>query len=434
MLRKIGCALLAALLGGCAMTPLIDRDALEFNKVQESVNNELLVTNILRARDNAPLYLAEFQTIHVTITGTLSTGNISIPFGPGNPPLTKRYTAQPNASIQSAPSFDATQLDTQQFTLGMLRPIEPVTWEYYWHRDYPPQLLLYLFLASINDGLDTYDNNPCWETGGGCASWAAFNKRADDLVKSGVYLNIFSGLAPAQDTGKVGSQPIKVVVIEGKPYTFEESAPQVAICVRNLGLSPADEAATFKRLALYQKNPCPDSSGTEASQTRSTPAAAPALLSSGGGGAGISAASTSLSPEDMALFACTHHEVVQCRRSWADVQRSSIEGQTYVMRSVESIIRYLGRVQQMVEADPRSDEAMKGVVWTDARGPNTLFQLHLTPGRDRIAVGYRGRRYYVREGLTTDHTLEVLALLNQLINANKNASEIPSTKAVQIVP
>ena len=39
------------------------------------MNNQILVTNILRARDNAPLYLAEFQNIHVTFTGTLGTGN-----------------------------------------------------------------------------------------------------------------------------------------------------------------------------------------------------------------------------------------------------------------------------------------------------------------------------------------------------------------------
>ena len=74
------------------------------------------------------------------------------------------------------------------------------------------------------------------------------------------------------------------------------------------------------------------------------------------------------------------------------------------------------------------------MTWTENGVRQTLFQLHREPGLDRIAVNYRGAHYYVREGDPSDHTLEVLALLNQLINANKNASEIPSTKAVQIVP
>jgi hypothetical protein len=83
-------------------------------------------------------------------------------------------------------------------------------------------------------------------------------------------------------------------------------------------------------------------------------------------------------------------------------------------------------------AGPDSDK--KGVTWTENGAKQTLFQLHREPGVDRIAVNYRGRRYFVRQGDPSDHTLEVLALLSQLINANKNANEIPSTKAVQIVP
>jgi hypothetical protein len=155
------------------------------------------------------------------------------------------------------------------------------------------------------------------------------------------------------------------------------------------------------------------------------------LASSGGGPV---ATGTSLSPDEMALFACTHHQVVQCRRSWAELQESSVEGGGYVLRSVDGIIRYLGRVQQVVDEAPGADSEKKGVTWTANGVRQTLFQLHREPGLDRIAVSYRGKRYYVRQGDPSDHTLEVLALLNQLINANKNASEIPSTKAVQIVP
>ena len=132
---------------------------------------------------------------------------------------------------------------------------------------------------------------------------------------------------------------------------------------------------------------------------------------------------------------CTHHQVVLCRASWSSLQMSNIEGHGYILRSVDAIIHYLGAVQRLVDADRGPDGAKKGVTWDDHGVRQTLFQLHAAPsGSDRIAVSYRGRRYYVREGDPSDHTLEVLALVNQLINANKIASEIPSTKAVQIVP
>lgn len=426
-LCKAAAALFCLVLSGCAFSGTIDARAVDYNRVEEDANNQLLVINILRARDNAPLYLAEFQNIHVSLTGTVSTGNVQVPFGPGRKPATKLYSASPSVVVSSQPTFDATQLDTQQFTLGMLRPIEPVTWEYYWHRDYSPYLLLHLFLASIQDGDTSYTNSPCVPGApkAACDRYLAFRGRVEKLAENGVYLNPFTTLLLTGETAK-GS-----VSIGGRSYAFETSPPQVAICTANLGLSAAEEAETFRRLARYQVDPCPDEA-TPSPGAKPRAPAAPALLA--GGGQGLNASGTSLSPEDMALFACTHRQVVQCHRSWANLQQSSLEGQSYVLRSVDGIIRYLGRVQRMAEADPAPDSDKKGVVWTEDGVKQTLFQLHLAPGPDRVAASYRGHRYFVREGDPSDHTLEVLSLLNQLINANKNANEIPSTKAVQIVP
>ncbi|HEY3812798.1 MAG TPA: hypothetical protein VGL66_06195 [Caulobacteraceae bacterium] len=434
-MKRIAIAALASLaLGGCSLAPLIQPAAIEYNQVEEEVNNQLLVTNILRARDNAPLYLAEFQNIHVGFTGTIGTGNVTVPFGRGKVPNAKSFSALPNASIVAQPTFDATQLDTQQFTLGMLKPVDPVTWEYYWHRNYSPDILLYVFLASINQGTVTFSNNPCTTSlaKADCDAYAAFVTKVDQLATNGVYLNIFTTLSPA-----AAGATAKTFMIADKTYTFEQSSPQVAICTLPQG-DPRQIADTFTRLTRYQIDPCPSGGGQ--AHVSSAPAAAAAsstsqsLLPTGGASAGPSASGSALSPDDMAMFACTHRQVVQCRKSWAEVQESSVEGGGYVLRSVDGIIRYLGRVQQVVDEAPGPDSAKKGVTWTENGVQQTLFQLHREPGVDRIAVSYHGRRYYVREGDSSDHTLEVLALVNQLINANKNANEIPSTKAVQIVP
>jgi hypothetical protein len=67
-------------------------------------------------------------------------------------------------------------------------------------------------------------------------------------------------------------------------------------------------------------------------------------------------------------------------------------------------------------------------------GPKSLPMYTKPDGaNDRVAVNYMGKMYYVRQGNSKDHTLQVLALISQLINANKSANEIPVTKAVQIV-
>jgi hypothetical protein len=431
-MKRIGIAFLASLaLGGCSLAPLISPAAIEYNQVEEDVNNQILVTNVLRARDNAPLYLAEFQNIHVGFTGTLGTGNITVPFGRGKVPNAKSFSALPNASIVASPTFDATQLDTQQFTLGMLKPVDPVTWEYYWHRNYSPDLLLYLFLASINQGTISYSNNPC--TAGlaksDCDAYTAFVSKVDTLASNSVYLNIFTTLSPAAP-----GPSAKAFMIGDKTYSFEQSAPQVAICTAPQG-NPRQIADTFTRLTRYQIDPCPaDGGASHAAPPEPKPAATSASASLLPSGVGSGATGSALSPDDMAMFACTHRQVVQCHKSWAEIQESSVEGGGYVLRSVDGIIRYLGRVQQLVDETAGPDSDKKGVTWTENNVRQTLFQLHREPGLDRIAVNYRGRRYFVRQGDPSDHTLEVLALLSQLINANKNANEIPSTKAVQIVP
>ncbi|HWE46919.1 MAG TPA: hypothetical protein VG407_12915 [Caulobacteraceae bacterium] len=435
-MRRMGIAILGSLmLGGCSMAPLITPAAIEYNQVEEDVNNQILVTNILRARDGAPIYLAEFQNIHVSFTGTVGTGNVTVPFGRGKVPNAKSYSALPNASLVTAPSFDATQLDTQQFTLGMLKPVDPMNWEYYWHRNYSPQILLHLFLASISQGTNTYNNNPCVSSSAkaSCDVYASFTGQVDKLADSGVYLNIFSTLTPTElkDPTKI-PDGVKVVLIDGKSIAFQSSASQVAICTPPQG-DPRQVADMFTRLTRYQVDPCPAAGGAKATPATGS-SASQSLLSSGAGAQGPSASGSALSPDDMAMFACTHRQVVQCKRSWAELQESSVEGGGYVLRSVDGILRYLGRVQQVVDETPGPDNAMKGVTWTENGAKQTLFQLHREPGLDRIAVNYRGQRYYVRQGDPNDHTLEVLALVNQLINANKNASEIPSTKAVQILP
>ncbi len=435
-MKRIGIAFLASLaLGGCSLAPLITPAAVEYNQVFEQANNQVLVTNILRARDNAPLYLAEFQDIRVTFTGTIGTGSIAVPFGRGKVPNAKSYSALPNASLMAQPSFDATQLDTQQFTLGMLKPVDPVTWEYYWHRNYSPDILLYLFLASINQGTITFSNNPCTsiDAKADCDAYAAFVSKVDQLSSNGVYLNIFTTLAPSPS-----GPTAKTVMIGDKSYSFEQSAPQVAICTPLQAQDPGAAVQTWTRLTRYQIEPCPIDGGAPHGSPQ--PGAAPApsatqsLLPSGGGIGGPSASGSALSPDEMALFACTHRQVVQCRRSWAEIQESSVEGGGYILRSVDGIIRYLGRVQQVVDETAGPDNDKKGVTWTQNGVRQTLFQLHREPGLDRISINYRGKHYYVRQGDPSDHTLEVLALLSQLINANKNANEIPSTKAVQIVP
>jgi hypothetical protein len=102
------------------------------------------------------------------------------------------------------------------------------------------------------------------------------------------------------------------------------------------------------------------------------------------------------------------------------------------LRSVDSIVTYLG---ELLRLKP---------------GERPLpFDISPQPhGGDRFSVSYEGGTYYIGSRANAalpgdpnkidlshdDRTLDILTLLNQLINLNKKASELPSTRAVEALP
>ena len=88
------------------------------------------------------------------------------------------------------------------------------------------------------------------------------------------------------------------------------------------------------------------------------------------------------------------------------------------IRSVEALFYYLG-----------------GLVNNPA--PPIPFHIYDHPIDDaRFHTDYRGRSYFVREtsAESGDATMTILAILNDLLNLNRDAEEIPSTKTVATGP
>lgn len=51
--------------------------------------------------------------------------------------------------FSSTPTFDTTSMNTQAFALRMIQPVSPVYIESLWNSGIPKELLLYLFVESI---------------------------------------------------------------------------------------------------------------------------------------------------------------------------------------------------------------------------------------------------------------------------------------------
>jgi len=71
----------------------------------------------------------------------------------------------------------------------------------------------------------------------------------------------------------------------------------------------------------------------------------------------------------------------------------------------------------------------------ESQQPPIGFHIYNHPVENvRFHMNYRGQTYYVSGVSKTDQTMPVLAILNALMNLNRDADEIPSTKTVATSP
>ena len=148
--RRVACGIASAVLGltaaACTFPSQIKTDAVDYNAVVEETTDRLLVLNILRSRDKAPLHFAAIPLIHESLQAAGSV-QATLPFGPINH-ATVRDTASGSLAVQVAPSFDLSTLDTKDFITGLSSPIDPRLVKYALDRGFDRRLILMLFFSS----------------------------------------------------------------------------------------------------------------------------------------------------------------------------------------------------------------------------------------------------------------------------------------------
>ena len=143
MIRPMVLALAALLLPGCSLSGAIGAHSIDYNGSVETATNTLLVMNVLRARDRAPLHFTTIGAIH---------GAFSLSAGLGYDLTAVNNGVQPALLAASNPSFDIGPLDRQEFARGLLRPIDPALFRLLSDRGVPDALLLHLLVARFDEG------------------------------------------------------------------------------------------------------------------------------------------------------------------------------------------------------------------------------------------------------------------------------------------
>jgi hypothetical protein len=153
---------LVGLLTGCATIPKekIVNSTTDYNVVLEKAENEMLLLNVVRGSKRHPMYFTTLSDIKgsmlVTLNGTMSIPFVNIQNVPGI-----SYSISPGVTYTNNPIFDVVPLTTKEFTQGILTAVPPETFYYYWQQGWQPEMLLNLFIKSMETSTVSYPNyNP----------------------------------------------------------------------------------------------------------------------------------------------------------------------------------------------------------------------------------------------------------------------------------
>lgn len=148
-MKKIFTRLLvwALLLSTVACTvPLQIKDhARRTNQIVWQVHSEMILKNILRARDHQPMLFTSVDQVRGSLTYSAGTGTLPVPFGGATEDV---YGINPTASISSNPSFDVSILLDDDFYRGILSPIPLNYVRLYVEQGWPMDELLLLAIES----------------------------------------------------------------------------------------------------------------------------------------------------------------------------------------------------------------------------------------------------------------------------------------------
>jgi len=483
----------SVLLGGCLASPtVIHHDSIAFGEVIEDTTNKLLVMNVLRARDKAPLHFADIPVIRESLQQSVSLGFLDIM---GSLAANLRDTRSGTLAAQKSPSFDINHLQSKEFITGISSPIDPKVVKYWLDRGLDRRIVLLLFFSAVEivethsekgpantikimnsprDAIDAIKTRPALGSGElRCDTQSDFERylkllnlvrtffahsyRERRVLARGMNLDTSKDGRNLQSFAALDQAKVQLVYDKGaSAYSLYALSPdqKVAFCFYG------DRAASEASPSQY-----------ETMQMGST--SAPDRKS-------CFQSTVDIAPEDSTrpqinqtpiFFAGQTQVQVPSRycgiynRFSGESPRTTIDGYPRLelrlhIRSVGEIFQFLGdllhyqdEVRRQLDTNPQMKVKLNTPVTfgycADEASPGCddyFFRLDGDSCNSRFTLSYRNATYSVAnispppgqcgqvEAHRKDHTLEILSVLHQLVNLNKSATDIRPTPSVQVLP
>lgn len=416
-------------LNACAFNERIADHAVEYNKTFEDSANEIILLNVLRARDRKPMHFSRFSTIRgaFSLSGSSSiSGNFPVGLN------STTFNLSPNLSVSpsTSPSFEVGVLDTQKFMQGILQPLKLQVIDYYLQQGWPKEILLHLFVRQIefekgtpNDStfkrtvVENYPPNPdkMKDFQSVVRAWKdEFQVTAQQFIQS-----IGPDLSLTDKTKLPDLVNVHVAGLElrkeGSFYRLRKPSSKVVFCVgsREFCILEEIDIDKDKEVAALEN----DTRG----QSKRGPIMGDQKERRD---AGIEAEITTFQSEDVIKDI---EKIIKFAPDRAIIH----------VRSVEGVIFYLG---QIVEAYENVDSVVN-IQFGFGGVSRPLFLLKKETEAKvaaEMVINYEGINYVVERNTSADEqesgrTMHVLSLVTQLLALQKSSDEIPRASAVTVV-
>lgn len=383
VLLRLLSAVAALALGGCVTHGALSSRAVDYNTAAETARNEMLLMNILRARDRRPMVFTGLSRI----TGSVRAESRIGAAGSTGSAAADVQAFSPSFGFTDSPTFDVAVLDSQEFTRGVMTPVGTEILEYFWDQGYNREVLLYLTVDRVELECGAPGSAPprVLENDPTEPSFGEFRSLVNDLADAGQWE--FDDYR----TEKIGP-PVDATEARRLPTLVQMASSPLRLRPLGDGTFQLEKTSTKLRLALPATGAC---GGTARSAVR--------LYDS----RGAVEAATRLAPGEL---------------------RGRV-----VLRSPQSILHYLGEL-----ARPEREVAIRAR--QDGQPPSERRLFAVRPGGacagSEVSVRYDGSRWAIPRGTAQcdpGRSMQSLAITAQLLSLLQSAKDLPATSTVRIV-
>lgn len=147
----------ATMLSGCAFTPQLSRVAVDHNRMVAQSADELTLLNIVRASRRYPLHFTTVTEVQGNARLAVNAG-VEVTLAPGADPV----TPSAGAGLSTNPNFRATVLATDEFQRGIQAPIPSELVAYYLDEGWRDEQLMALMVERVEAYADPQDTVPAF--------------------------------------------------------------------------------------------------------------------------------------------------------------------------------------------------------------------------------------------------------------------------------